>query len=421
VEKKVPLVEIFITQFQKILTQPNVLPLIVRSFTFPIQFLISMYVWKIVYTNSSNSSLESVLVMTSVSFISTVLLLGSHTNIGNRIIDRSEKASEAFTFAMAMPILILLFAIPLIIAFPKSVFRFFLISNADYTALIVLVLAITLLAPSAAFQSILISKGQNFFVSVTPVIGTLFSLPIGILLLQNRSPSLTEVYVVLISSSLFSTLFLAIKAFKLLDLKAINWNFSIFKTHANIGSLLISIAAPLAFQLDRVLITHLGRLDDSLKSAPVNRIVASVMLILSTTSMAFWPNLRLRKNNKLVRMYTINSMLSSIPFIVVFFLIGPGLVKYFTNGRVNLPLGDQFAIALFILVYSSAIVPTIVLADVSGQVKVFMCMLLSSTVTIALSYLSIPRLGLSGYYYAGAVSVFLFVFVPLYNFSLKQF
>jgi O-antigen/teichoic acid export membrane protein len=378
-----------------------------------------MAVWKAVYANSTDSSIKSVVVMTSVSFISTVMLLGAHTNLGNQVIDRSSVAQEEFTFSLTAPLLILVLSVPLLLVFSPFLFSFFLIPDKDYFALIILVLAITALAPSAAFQSVLIAKNQNIYVSLTPVIGSFFSLGMCLITFQSKNPSLSQLYFVLTSSSFLSTLLLGVRAFKLLDLRPFKWNLSGLRIYSNIGSLLISVSAPLAFQLDRVLIAHLGELEDSLKSAPVNRIVSSVLLVLSSAGMAFWPQLRLRKDNQIVRKYTLNSVLTSIPFIFAIFLFGPRLVAYVTNQRVGLPFRDQCSIALFIFVYSSAIVPMIVLSDVTGQVRVFIFTMLSSTATIPISYFLIPKLGLSGYYYSASISIFALVTVPLYLASIK--
>ncbi len=409
----------FSIHFWSILEQPNVIPLFVRALTFPIQFIVSMVVWKSVYANSTDSSIKSVIVMTSVSFISTVMLLGAHTNLGNQVIDRSLVAQEEFTFSLAAPFLILVLSVPVLFIFSPFFFSFFLIPDKDYVALIILVFAVTALAPSAAFQSVLIAKNQSIYVSLTPVIGSFFSLAICLIIFQSKNPSLWQLYFVLTSSSFLSTLLLGFRAIKLLNLGAIKWNLSALRIYTNIGSLLISVSAPLAFQLDRVLIGHLGQLEDSLKSAPVNRIVASVLLVLSSAGMAFWPQLRLRKDNQIIRKYTLNSVLTSIPFIFAIFLFGPRLVAYVTNERVGLSFNDQCSIALFIFVYSSAIVPMIVLSDASGQVRVFMFTVLSSAATIPMSYFLIPILGLSGYYYSASLSIFALVTVPLYMASLK--
>lgn len=409
----------FSIYFRIVLEQPNIIPLLVRSLTIPIQFIISLIVWKAVYSNSSESSIQSVLVMTSVAFISTIMLLGAHTNLGNHVIESSRVAEEEFTFSLVAPFLILFLLFPICLVFSSFLFDFFRIPNKDYFALIILVLSITILAPSAAFQSVLIAKKKNLFVSLTPFIGSVFSLAVCFILLQNKNPSLSQLYLVLTSSTFLSTLLLGIGAVKQLDLGAINWDLSVLRSYTNLGSLLISFSAPLAFQLDRVLITHLGELEDSLKSAPVNRMVSSVLLILSSAGMALWPQLRLRKDNQLVYRYTLNSVATSLPFIFAIYLVGPELVKYVTNARVELLPIDQCSIALFILVYSSTIVPMIVLSDVSGQVKVFVFMMLSCSATILLSYLLIPKLGLSGYYFSASISVLTFVTIPLYMASLK--
>lgn len=409
-----------INRITKYLSVPNVTPLIVRSLSFPIQFAISILVWREIYDSATDSMIQSILIMSSISFFSTILLLGSHTNLGNHTIDGTQVAHEELSFALIAPAVISVLLLPLIFVFSHQIVGFFQIPREDILVLLVVMLSIMFVAPSASFQSVLIARNESAFVSITPLIGSIFSLSMSLVILQDENVSLSKLYLVLVSPSLVSTLLLGIRVSRVFHFEMPRLNKSSIKSYINIGSLLISISAPLAFQLDKVLVVHLGQVEDSLKLGPVNRIVSSVFLILSSAGLAFWPHLRRRKDSSVIRKYTAYSVISCFPFILAIFLIGPKLVAFVTEERISFSLTDAISVSIFILVYSSTIVPIVDLSEASAQIKVFLFMMMSCVATIPLSYIFIPKFGLSGYYLAASLGLFFLVTLPLYSLSIKS-
>jgi O-antigen/teichoic acid export membrane protein len=219
---------------------------------------------------------------------------------------------------------------------------------------------------------------------------------------------------------MFSTLILGIRAVKLIPLKKVKFNKSSFGSYFNLGSLLISVGAPLAFQLDRILIVRWGNVNDALESAPVNRMVASVTLILSAAAMSLWPYLKLREDNEITKKYMVNSFIVAIPFTISIFLIGPYLVRYVSSGKIAFSLMSQASVAFFVLSYSLALVPILVLSDRNGQLKVFISMTLNAACTVFTCFLLIPLYGLAGYYISSALCTIICVVIPLYLSAVKQ-
>jgi O-antigen/teichoic acid export membrane protein len=280
--------------------------------------------------------------------------------------------------------------------------------------------SITLIAPSAAFQSIFVAIGKNTFIALVSFLGSIFSFFLALILFKFTDTNHVTLFLVVVSSSIFSTFILGIRAVKLIPLKIATFNRSSFGNFFNLGSFLISVGAPLAFQLDRILIVSWGSVNDALESAPVNRMVASVTLILSAAAMSFWPYLKLRKNNEIVKKYMVNSFIVAIPFTISIFLIGPYLVQYVSSGKILFSLMSQASVAFFLLSYSMALVPILVLSDRTGQLKVFISMTLNAGCTVLTCFFLIPKYGLAGYYLSSGLCTIICVVIPLYLIAVKQ-
>ena len=403
-----------------IIEYPNIKPLLIRVVTFPMQFIISLVIWKMIYENASDEMIQSLLVMSSVLFVSTILLFGGHTNLGNLIIDQSPESNAQFGLTMVSPLMILIISIPIIFIFSDELNNFFLLESGQVNVLILLACSITLIAPSAAFQSIFVAVGKNSFIAFVPFFGSIFSLILALFLFRFTDTTYITSFLVVVSSSMFSTLILGIRAVKLIPLKKVKFNKSSFGSYFNLGSLLISVGAPLAFQLDRILIVRWGNVNDALESAPVNRMVASVTLILSAAAMSLWPYLKLREDNEITKKYMVNSFIVAIPFTISIFLIGPYLVRYVSSGKIAFSLMSQASVAFFVLSYSLALVPILVLSDRNGQLKVFISMTLNAACTVFTCFLLIPLYGLAGYYISSALCTIICVVIPLYLSAVKQ-
>jgi len=403
-----------------ILESPNMKPLLIRVATFPMQFIISLVVWKMIYENASGEMVQSLLIMSSILFISTILLFGGHTNLANLIIDRSPKSSAQFGLTMISPLVILIISFPIIFIFSDELNNFFLLESDQVNVLILMACSITLIAPSAAFQSIFVAIGKNSFIALVPFLGSIFSLFLALILFKFTDTTHVTLFLVIVSSSMFSTLILGIRAVKLIPLNIATLNRSSFGNFFNLGSFLISVGAPLAFQLDRILIVSWGSVNDALESAPVNRMVASVTLILSAAAMSFWPHLKLRENNEIAKKYMVNSFIVAIPFAISIFLIGPYLVRYVSSGKILFSLMSQASVAFFLLSYSLALVPILMLSDRTGQLKVFISMTLNAVCTVLTCFFLIPEYGLAGYYLSSGLCTIICVVIPLYFIAVKQ-
>lgn len=400
--------------------QPNFKPLCIRSINFPIQFVISLFIWHLIISNSSENSIQSLLMMTSIMFLSTVFLIGSHTTLGLQIIDNNSGATQSFGFSLFIPYVVVLISLPVVFINSNSIFSFLLIKDSDFGTLFVFILILLLLAPSAVFQSILVAKNKNIFLSIVPVLGSIFSLFFALVLLKQERQGLSALLLVLTSSSLFSTLFMFIFSIKHIKPTRFWHNRRNLGSCINVGSFLISISAPFAFSMDRILVAHLGSIDDALKIAPVNRIVASTFLILSSAGMAFWPQLRLRTDNQVLRRFTYVSMISVTPFVCGIFLLSPSIVMYVTNDQSVTTVLENLSISLFVFAYATSLVPILALSDSNGQFKVFFATMLSTLVTILISYFAIPKIGISGYYLPASFSTFVFITAPLYFSAHKK-
>ena len=403
-----------------IIEYPNIKPLLIRILTFPIQFIISLIIWKMIYENASDEMVQSLLVMSSVLFLSTILLFGGHTNLANLIIDRSPKSNAQLGLTMVSPLVTLVIIFPMIFVFSNEINSFFLLESDQVSVLIFLACSIALIAPSAAFQSVFIAIGKNSFIAFVPFFGSIFSLILALILFKYTDITYITSFLVIVSSSMFSTLILGIRAVKLIPFKRVTFNKSSLGDYFNLGSFLISVGAPLAFQLDRILIVRWGSVNDALESAPVNRIVASVTLILSAAAMSFWPHLKLREDNEITKKYLVNSFIVAIPFTISIFLIGPYLVRYVTSGKISFSLMSQASVAFFVLSYSLALVPILMLSDRTGQFKVFISMTLNAIFTVLTCFFLIPEYGLAGYYLASGLCTIICVTIPLYLIALNQ-
>lgn len=401
------------SKFHELGRSPNLVPLIIRTMTFPLQFYISIAVWRIVFSNASQADVQGLLVITSLSFLSTVFLLGSHTNLGNYAIDDSVHATRQFTFALISPLILAILSVPVILLFESQILTFLLISGSDKVVLALLVLVVGCLAPSAAFQSVLVAKNESAYIAFTPLVGSIFSyIAIKIMVIQEYV-SLANLYLVLMIPGIVSTFLLGFRSLKYLKPSKFSFKWNDLKSYINIGSLLISIAAPFAFQLDRILITHLGSVEDSMKAVPVNRIVNSVFLILSSAGMAFWPYVRIKSDERVILKFTLHSMLAAVPFSMAVLFFGSRVVQYATNNLASLSILERIVIAIFVLIYSSTIVTSIAFSDQAGQIRVFLLMMLSTLGTIAFGIVLIPRLGIFGYYLGASISISLFLSAPL--------
>jgi len=399
---------------------PNINPLLIRSITFPFQFITSLVLWKIIYENASAETIQSLLIMTSVLFISTILLFGGHTNLTNLVIDRSPKAKEQFGLTLLIPFFVLIISLPAIFVFSEELNSFFLLKPGGVTVPIFLACMLSLIALSAAFQSILVGFGKNSFLAIIPFFGSIFSLLVAVIIVELKITSNMTLFFLLISSSLFSSVVIGVRAFKLIPLSRIKIEKSSIRSYLNLGSFLISVGSPLAFQLDRILIVRWGTIEDALESAPVNRIVASVTLILSSAAISFLPNLKRRENNDLIRKYTLNSVAVALMFSLSILLIGPYIVKYVSAAEVVFSVRSQLSVGFFVLSYSLAIVPALVLSSRTGQLKVFLFMTLNAIFTTVMSFYLIPKMGLAGYYLSSGVCTLIFMSIPLYYISLKE-
>lgn len=401
-------------------SHPNIKPLLIRSITFPFQFITSLVLWKIIYENASDKMIQSLLMMSSVLFISTILLFGGHTNLTNMVIDRSPKSKEQFGLTLLMPLFVLVISLPAIFVFSEKLNSFFLLEPGGENVLVFLACMLSLIAPSAAFQSILVGTGKNSFIAIIPFFGSIFALLVAVLIVEFKMITNITLLLILISSSLFSSLVIGVRAFKLISLSRIKIEKSSVCSYFNLGSFLISIGAPLAFQLDRILVVRWGTVGDALESAPVNRMVASVTLILSSAALSFWPDLNRRKNNDLIRKYMLNSFAVALIFSMSILLIGPYLVKYVSSAEVVFSVRSQLSVGFFVLSYSLTIVPILVLTSRTGQLKVFLSMTLNAIFTMAMSFYLIPKIGLAGYYFSSGMCTLIFMCIPLYFISLKE-
>jgi O-antigen/teichoic acid export membrane protein len=353
-------------------------------------------------------------------FLSTVFLIGSHTTLGLRIIDNSSGAPESFGFSLFIPYAVVLISFPVIFFYSNSIFSFLLINDSDFGTLFIVILILLLLAPSAVFQSILVANNKNVLLAIVPIIGSIFSLFIALVLLKQERQALSALFLVLTSSSLFSTLVMFIFSIKHIKPTRFWHNRRDLGSFINVGSFLISVSAPFAFSMDRILVAHLGTIDDALKIAPVNRIVASIFLIISSAGMAFWPQLRLRIDHQVLRRFTYVSMISVTPFVCGIFLLSPSIVMYVTNDQSATTVLENLSISLFVFAYATSLVPMLALSDANGQFKVFFATMLSTLATILISYFAIPIIGISGYYLPASFSIVVFITVPLYFSAYKK-
>lgn len=409
----------FRSKIIKVSQSPNLVPLIIRSITFPVQFIVSIAVWRIIFSSASRDSIQGLLVITSLSFLSTVFLLGSHTNLGNFTIDGSIYANRQLMFSLLCPLILILLFVPIILLFESQILTFLLIPASDKIVLTLLILLVGFLAPSAAFQSVLVAKDESAYVASTPIVGSIFSYIVIKVMIMSNHLSMAYLYLCLMTPGIVSAILLGIRAVRYLKPAKLTFKLHDLKNYVNAGSLLISIAAPFAFQLDRVLISHLGTIEDSMKAAPVNRIVNSVFLILSSAGMAFWPHIRMKSEKHVISKFTFQSILAAVPFSIGVFLFGSRIVQYATNNLNSLSFPECTMVAIYILIYSSTIVTSIAFSDKAGQMRVFLLMMLSTLGTIVFGVVLIPNLGILGYYLGASISISLFLSVPLLITSRK--
>ena len=116
----------------------------------------------------------------------------------------------------------------------------------------------------------------------------------------------------------------------------------------------------------------------------------------------------------------LNSFAVALMFSMSILLIGPYLVKYVSSAEVVFSVRSQLSVGFFVLSYSLAIVPVLVLSSRTGQLKLFLSITLNAIFTMAMSFYLIPRIGLAGYYFSSGICTLIFMCIPLYFISLKE-
>ena len=133
----------------------------------------------------------------------------------------------------------------------------------------------------------------------------------------------------------------------------------------------ITAAQPIAFQSDRLLLSHLSTLDQVAIYALAMQISAPFLGLIWAAGMSLWPVFARRRNNQPVsrhELLTLTGVFSSVGALLAVVLIaaGPWAAHFVSKGQIHVGYGVFVAFGALLLVHASYFPTGMLLTDPSG-------------------------------------------------------
>jgi O-antigen/teichoic acid export membrane protein len=184
-----------------------------------------------------------------------------------------------------------------------------------------------------------------------------------------------------------------------------------------IPSLVIMVGTTLAFQSDRIVLSHRATPTDLAKYALGSQFYAPAWSVVVAAGLAMWPvfsaNRRDRRasSDAFYRFLRVFGLLAGT-FGVGLVVVGPAVARLVSGGKVGVGHYLMLAFALVLVVQGCQLVPGMFLTDTGGLRLQAVCVLAMMLLNLAVSWHLAASMGAVGPLIGTAFSVFLLQLIP---------
>jgi len=165
--------------------------------------------------------------------------------------------------------------------------------------------------------------------------------------------------------------------------------------------LVITAALPIAFQSDRMLLSHLSNLGQVAVYSVGAQLYAALFGLIAAAGMSLWPMFaRRREHQPIVRrelvrvtaVFTLVGILLAVSLVVA----GPWVAQFVSNGRINVGYGVFAAFGLLLVVHASWFPTGMLLTDRDGLRFQAITAVVMMVINVAASAVLAQRIGAAG-------------------------
>lgn len=181
--------------------------------------------------------------------------------------------------------------------------------------------------------------------------------------------------------------------------------------------MVITAALPIAFQSDRLLLSHLSSLGQVAVYSVGSQLYGALLGLVGAAGMSLWPILARRRaqqpvlRHELIRLSTVFALVGFILAIVVV-ATGPWVAYFVSNGEIELGYGVLVAFGLLLVVQASWFPTGMLFTDRDGLRFQAVAAVVMVVINISLSALLAYRVGAVGPIIGFVVAMVIAMWVP---------
>lgn len=187
--------------------------------------------------------------------------------------------------------------------------------------------------------------------------------------------------------------------------------------HVAVPMLVITAALPIAYQSDRLLLSHLSNLSQVAIYSVGGQLYGSLLGLVGAAGMSLWPMFARRRahepviRHELIRLTFIFALVG-IVLAVLLVAVGPWVADFVSNGRIDVSRGVFAAFGMLLIVTASWYPTGMLLTDRDGlrfQAVIHVVMMF---INLVASAVLARRIGAAGPVIGSVVALFIAVWVP---------
>ena len=181
--------------------------------------------------------------------------------------------------------------------------------------------------------------------------------------------------------------------------------------------LIITVTLPIAYQSDRLLLSHLSNLGQVASYSMGGQLFAPLAGMVASASMSLWPVFARRRvdrpvaRHELIRLTAIFALVGLV-LAVALVTVGPWVVQFVSKGKIEVGTGVFVAFGLLLVVQSSWFSTGMLLTDRDGLRFQAVTHVVMVVINLAVSALLAQRIGAAGPIIGSLVALVVAVWIP---------